>query len=205
MGQRAAILLPGFDSRSVLRSPGARPHYFATRAGYDVGIFKETGSGAKTDRVERKKVMTLAQARHMRVAGLSRWGRSTLDLLHSLTELEARRVSVIAMSGLAFDLTTPHGRMIATIIAGIADFERELIQERIRSGSAIGLSRSRAFGRRVNPRDSRDRSLEHRLSRSRRSAFAHARRQHPGQPSRPCCAPRLGAYRPDRRLCLVHR
>jgi Tn3 transposase DDE domain len=41
--------------------------------------------------------------------------------------------------------------------------------------------------------------------RSRRSAFAHARRQHRGQPSRPCCAPRLGAYRPDRRLRLVHR
>jgi putative DNA-invertase from lambdoid prophage Rac len=95
---------------------------FAARVGYDVCIFKETGSGAKTDRVERKKVMTLAQARHMLVAGLSRWGRSTLDLLHSLTELEARRVSVIAMSGLAFDLTTPHARMIATISAGIADY-----------------------------------------------------------------------------------
>ena len=100
---------------------------FAARAGYDVvGIFKETGSGAKIDRVERKKIMTLAQARQIDVvlvAELSRWGRSTLDLLHTLNELEARRVSVIAMSGLAFDLTTPHGRMLATIIAGIADFE----------------------------------------------------------------------------------
>jgi DNA invertase Pin-like site-specific DNA recombinase len=46
------------------------------------------------------------------------------------------RVSVIAMNGLAFDLSTPHGRMMATIIAGIADFERELLQERIRSGIA---------------------------------------------------------------------
>lgn len=66
----------------------------------------------------------------MLVTELSRWGRSTLDLLHTLKELEAHRVSVIAINGLAFDLTTPHGRMMATIIAGIADFERELIQER---------------------------------------------------------------------------
>ena len=38
------------------------------------------------------------------------------------------------MNGLAFDLATPHGRMLATIIAGIAEFERELIQERTRAG-----------------------------------------------------------------------
>ena len=96
---------------------------FAARAGYDVvGIFKEIGSGAKIDRVERKKVMTLAQARQIDVvlvAELSRWGRSTLDLLHTLKELEARRVSVIAMSGLAFDLTTPHGRMSSLAPASV--------------------------------------------------------------------------------------
>ena len=129
---------------------------FAARAGYDVvGIFKETGSGAKIDRVERKKVMTLAQARQIDVvlvAELSRWGRSTLDLLHTLKELEARRVSVIAMSGLAFDLTTPHGRMPATIIAGIADFERELIQERIRSGIAAAKARGKRLGRQKGQR-----------------------------------------------------
>ena len=134
---------------------------FAARAGYDVvGVFKETGSGAKTDRIERKKVMTLAQARQIDVvlvAELSRWGRSTLDLLHTLKELEARRVSVIAMSGLAFDLTTPHGRMIATIIAGIADFERELIQERIRSGIAAAKARGKRLGRQKGQRPKSDR------------------------------------------------
>jgi putative DNA-invertase from lambdoid prophage Rac len=54
------------------------------------------------------------------VTELSRWGRSTLDLLHTLKALETWRVSAIAMNGLAFDLSTPHGRMMATIIAGIA-------------------------------------------------------------------------------------
>jgi DNA invertase Pin-like site-specific DNA recombinase len=54
------------------------------------------------------------------VTEVSRWGRSTLDLLHTLQELEARHVSLIARSGLAFDLSTPHRRMLATVIAGIA-------------------------------------------------------------------------------------
>jgi len=134
---------------------------FAARAGYEVaGVFKETGSGAKLDRAERKKVMALAQRREIDavlVTELSRWGRSTLDLLHTLKELEAQRVSVIAMNGLAFDLTTPHGRMMATIIAGIADFERELIQERIRSGIAAAKAHGKRLGRQPGHRPKSDR------------------------------------------------
>ncbi|MCZ4093196.1 MULTISPECIES: recombinase family protein [Sinorhizobium] len=65
---------------------------FAIRAGYEVAaIFKETGSGAKLDRAERRKVMALAQARKIDavlVTKLSRWGCSTVDLLHTLRELE---------------------------------------------------------------------------------------------------------------------
>src|SRR3954466_16140100 len=66
----------------------------------------------------------------------TRWGRSTTDLLATLKESEARRVSVVALNGMTFDPATPHGRMLATMLAGIAEFERELIQERIRSGIA---------------------------------------------------------------------
>ena len=134
---------------------------FAARAGYDVvGVFKETGSGAKLDRAERRKVMALAQRREVDVVlvtELSRWGRSTLDLLHTLKELETWRVSVIAMNGLAFDLSTPHGRMMATIIAGIAEFERELIQERIRSGIAAAKAGGKRLGRQPGQRPKSDR------------------------------------------------
>ena len=93
----------------------------------------------------------------MLVTELSRWGRSTLDLLHTLQDLEARRVSVIAMSGLAFDLSTPHGRMMATVLAGIAEFERELIQERIRSGMAAAKARGKRLGRQPGQRPKSDR------------------------------------------------
>lgn len=134
---------------------------FAARAGYEVvGVFKETGSGAKLDRAERHKVMALAQARRIDVVlvtELSRWGRSTLDLLYTLKALEAQRVSVIAMTGLAFDLATPHGRMMATIIAGIAEFERELLQERIRSGIAAAKARGQRLGRQPGQRPKSDR------------------------------------------------
>ena len=139
-GTACRPLLPGLDRRSVLCPLGTGRHRIGRPAGYEVvGVFKETGSGVRLDRAERRKVMALAQARQIDavlVTELSRWGRSTTDLLATLKELEARRVSVVALNGMTFDLATPHGRMLATMLAGIAEFERELIQERIRSGIA---------------------------------------------------------------------
>jgi putative DNA-invertase from lambdoid prophage Rac len=134
---------------------------FAARADYQVvGTFKETGSGMKLERVERRKVMALAQARYIDavlVTELSRWGRSTTDLLATLKELETRRVSLIALNGMAFDLATPHGRMIATVLAGIAEFERDLSQERIRSGIAAAKARGKRLGRQPGQRPKSDR------------------------------------------------
>ena len=89
---------------------------FAKRAGYEVvGVYKETGSGVKLDRAERQKVMALARVRQIDavlVTEFSRWGRSTLDLLHTLEELETKRISVIALNGMTFDLSTSSGRMM---------------------------------------------------------------------------------------------
>jgi len=104
--------------------------------------------------------MALAQARQIDavlVTELSRWGRSTTDLLATLKELEVRRVSVVALNGMTFDLTTPHGRMMATVLSGIAEFERELIQERIRSGIAAAKARGKRLGRQPGHRPKSDR------------------------------------------------
>jgi len=134
---------------------------FAERAGYQVvGTYKETASGVKLDRAERRKVLALVQRREIDavlVTELSRWGRSTTDLLATLKELEARRVSLVALNGMAFDLTTPHGRMMATLLAGIAEFERELTQERIRSGIAAAKARGKRLGRQPGQRPKSDR------------------------------------------------
>jgi len=114
----------------------------------------------KLDRAKRKHVLALAQ-RHeidaVLVTELSRWGRSTTDLLATLKELEARRVSLVALNGMAFDLSTPHGRMMATVLAGLAEFERELIQERIRSGLAAAKARGQRLGRQPGQRPKSDR------------------------------------------------
>ena len=161
LGQRAALYCRVSTTDQSCARQERDLAAFAARAGYEVvGVFKETGSGAKLDRAERKRVMALAQRREIDavlVTELSRWGRSTLDLLHTLKELETRRVSIIAMNGLAFDLSTPHGRMMATILAGIAEFERELIQERIRSGIAAAKARGKRLGRQPGQRPKSDR------------------------------------------------
>ncbi len=134
---------------------------FAERAGDEVvGIYKETGSGAKLDRIERKKVMALAQGRYIDavlVTELSRWGRSTVDLLQTLRDLESQRVSVVALSGMTFDLSNAAGRMMATVIAGIAEFERDLMGERIKSGLAAAKARGRRLGRQAGQRPKSDR------------------------------------------------
>ena len=112
-------------------------------------MFKETGSGAKLDRAERRKVMALAQRREIDavlVTELSRRGRSTLDLLHTLEELQAGAVSIDRAERLGLRSGDPALEpTLATILAGIAAFERELIQERIRSGMAAAEARGQRF------------------------------------------------------------
>ena len=161
MGQRAALYCRVSTSDQSCARQERDLTAFAERAGYEViGAFKETGSGVKAERGERRKVIALAQRREIDavlVTELSRWGRSTTDLLATLKELQARRVSVIALNGMTFDLSTPHGRMIATVLAGIAEFERELIQERIRSGIAVAKARDKRLGRQLGQRPKSDR------------------------------------------------
>jgi DNA invertase Pin-like site-specific DNA recombinase len=161
LGQRAALYCRVSTADQSCERQERDLTAFAARAGYAVvGIFRETGSGVRLDRAERKRVLALVQ-RHeidaVLVTELSRWGRSTTDLLATLKELEARRVSLVAMSGMTFDLATPHGRMMATMLAGIAEFERALTTERIRSGIAAAKARGKRLGRQPGQRPKSDR------------------------------------------------
>ncbi len=130
---------------------------FADRAGHEVvATFVETASGAGNSRPERKKVIELARRREIGavlVTELSRWGRSTSDLVDTLDELHGWKVCVIAQTGLSFDLATPQGRLLRTLMAGLAEFERDLIRERVKSGMAVarikGTKSGKPFGRQV--------------------------------------------------------
>jgi putative DNA-invertase from lambdoid prophage Rac len=129
---------------------------YAQQADYEVvGVWKETASGSNNNRTARKQVMSLAQAHKIDgilVTELTRWGRSTIDLITTLQDLAHWRVSVIATTGLQFDLTTPQGKLMASIMASLAEFERDLVRERVRSGLAAARSKGQLLGRKPGQR-----------------------------------------------------
>jgi putative DNA-invertase from lambdoid prophage Rac len=134
---------------------------FAKKTGYKIaGVWKETASGAKDDRAERKEVLALAQARKIDVilvTEFTRWGRSMLDLFHTLQDLQAWGVSLVAQTGLQFDLHSGQGKLIASLMAALAEFERDLLREWVRSGIAAAQKRGVVFGRRPGQRIKADR------------------------------------------------
>lgn len=129
---------------------------YAQKAGYEVvGIWLETVSGVKNKHSQRNLVMELAQRRNIDailVTELTRWGRSTLDLIHTLQDLSHWDVSLIAQTGTQFDLDTPQGKLIASIMASIAEFERDLVRERVCSGLAAAKANGKILGRRPGQR-----------------------------------------------------
>lgn len=134
---------------------------YAELAGYQVvGIWKETASGSKHRLLQRDQILKLAQARAIDavlVTELTRWGRSTLDLIHTLQDLAHWRVSLIAQTGIEFSLDTPQGKLIANIMATLAEFERDLVRERVRSGLAAAKARGVKLGRQPGQRVKADR------------------------------------------------
>jgi DNA invertase Pin-like site-specific DNA recombinase len=78
---------------------------------------------------------------------VDRLGRSTLDALSTSKELDARGVRIV-ITTLGVDLKTPAGRLVFGVLAQIAEFERELIKERVTAGIAAARKRRVAIGRR---------------------------------------------------------
>lgn len=138
------------------------PLEYAERTGFEVvEVFKETLSGIRKAKgkqpIERGKVMALVQSWEIDavlVTEMTRWGRSTQDLMDTLGQLASWDVSLIAQTGLTFDLSTPQGKLIANLMASLAEFEHDLLRERVRSGVAAAKSRGQTFGRRPGYRPS---------------------------------------------------
>ena len=80
-----------------------------------------------------------------------------LDLFHTLQDLQAWNVSLVAQTGLQFDLRSAQGKLIASLMSALAEFERDLLRERVRSGIAAARKRGVVFGRRPGQRIKADR------------------------------------------------
>lgn len=134
---------------------------YAEKAGWEIaGVWKEIASGSKDSRKQRQQVLALAQARKIDVVlvtELTRWGRSTIDLIQTLQHMQSWGVSLIAQSGLQFDLATSQGKLMASIMACLAEFERDLIRERVKSGIAAAQARGKKIGRQPGQRIKSDR------------------------------------------------
>lgn len=124
---------------------------WAVRMGWQVVLVAhERMSGTKTDRIERRKVLDAAKAGLIQaviVTEPSRWSRSLADLISSLEQLTASNCSLLTLQGLNVNLSSPEGRLMITILGAFAEFERELIAERVRSGVAAAKARGVRFGR----------------------------------------------------------
>ena len=94
--------------------------------------------------------MQLAQARKIEgilITEMTRWGRSLPDLISTMTELHAFGVSLIAQTGFQFDMATPQGKLLAGILGSLAEFERDILKERIKSGIATAKAKGKKLGR----------------------------------------------------------
>ncbi|QCO07263.1 hypothetical protein D3867_35785 (plasmid) [Azospirillum argentinense] len=150
--------------------------------------------GSLTFRVDKAALAgwrASAQARHIDVilvTELSRWGRSTLDLLETLRELEARRVSVIALSGMTFDLASAAGRMMAPTRQPVVQAQQD--DARPSGGRPIapplrfapGAARHQGAQHRQAPDAAGERDLD---------------QQHGGHPAQPATGDRLLCRGPD--------
>jgi DNA invertase Pin-like site-specific DNA recombinase len=106
---------------------------YAAKRGWEITIqIKEVGSGA-VERELREKVMAAARRREIDVVlvwRLDRWGRSLADLVVTLKELSELGVGFVSLTE-ALDLTTPTGRAMAGLLSVFAEFEHEILRERI--------------------------------------------------------------------------
>lgn len=135
--------------QQTLRLQNRAMRDYATRRGWTITFeIKEIGSGASV-RELRQKLLEAARRRDIDVVvvwRLDRWGRSMADLVTTLQELRDLNVGFVSLTE-ALDLTTPSGRAMAGLLAVFAEFEREILRERVRAGLAHARQNGKRLGR----------------------------------------------------------
>jgi DNA invertase Pin-like site-specific DNA recombinase len=111
-------------------------------------MFKEKISGARADRPQLARLMsTLKAGDTVIVTKLDRLGRSTRELLELIERIGAAGASFKSLGDPLWDTTSSQGRLLSTLLAAIAEFERELIRERTGEGRKRAMAKGVRFGR----------------------------------------------------------
>jgi DNA invertase Pin-like site-specific DNA recombinase len=111
-------------------------------------LFEEKISGARRDRPELTRLLDqLRRDDVVVVTRLDRLARSTGDLLAIAEAIRAKEAGLLSLAEPWADTTSPAGRMVLTVFAGIAEFERELIRQRTEEGRQAARKRGVSFGR----------------------------------------------------------
>jgi DNA invertase Pin-like site-specific DNA recombinase len=111
-------------------------------------LFAEKASGAKTDRKAlAKAIAALDEGDVLIVTRLDRLARSSRDLLNTLHTIGEAKAGFRSLGDTWADTTTPHGRLMLTVLGGLAEFERELIKARTGEGRTRAKARGVHMGR----------------------------------------------------------
>jgi DNA invertase Pin-like site-specific DNA recombinase len=118
------------------------------RAAGAESVFRKTASGAKTDRAQLRRVVgQLGEGDVLLVTRLDRLARSTRDLLNTLATITSKGAGFRSLHDAWADTTTAHGRLMLTVLGGLAEFERELICARTGEGRERAKAKGVKMGR----------------------------------------------------------
>lgn len=122
---------------------------YIKKRGWELKIAIEDTASGISERKNRERIILAAKRREIDVIvvwKLDRWGRSLTDLMNSLEELTVLGVGFVSMTE-AIDLTTPAGKALAGMLAVFAQFERDMLSERVKAGIAHARSKGKPHGR----------------------------------------------------------
>lgn len=141
------------------------------RAAGAAELFRETASGARSDRRQLAKLLDrIGQGDTLLVTRLDRLARSTRDLLNILDRLAKQGAKFKSLADAWADTTTPHGRLMLTVLGGLAEFERELIRARTGEGRTRAKARGVRFGRPPTLTTHQRKEAQQRLAKGQESA-----------------------------------
>ena len=131
---------------------------YAERRGWAVVTTVQDINGGTKQRPKREELIKLARQRKLDVIvvwRLDRWGRSLSDLTQSLEELRALKVDFVSVTE-GLDFTTSIGRAMAGMLGIFAEFERDVLRERVKAGMEHARAKGKVLGRPTTARNKAD-------------------------------------------------